>query len=213
MKRILCALVVLMFCMAGAAHALEGFYIAPKLGYSLLNFDDPEIGEFGFSDDDDDVWGGGLALGYDMRRKGGIPIRVEVEGFIRESGEATWPAAFGEGTVRNRAEVATLFANAFFDIPLGWIITPYVGGGLGVAWVDYRTSGELGFVDGSASDDRTNFAWNLGAGLAWEFTQNMALDFNYRYVDAGEGRVSTDLGRSESDIFLHEFLLGLRFTF
>jgi opacity protein-like surface antigen len=212
MKRILCALVVLMFCTAGAAHALEGFYIAPKLGYSLLNFDDPQIGAIdGFSDEDDDVWGGGLAIGYDMRRmEMFIPLRIEVEGFLRDRGEETWPVDdFGIVTVENRAEVATLFANAFFDIPLGWVITPYVGGGVGAAWVDYKTSLE---GVGSASDDRTNFAWNLGAGLAFEFLENIALDFNYRYVDAGEGRVDTDLGRSQADIVLHEFLLALRFT-
>jgi opacity protein-like surface antigen len=213
MKKILCSLVVLLFCTTGAAHAFEGFYIAPKLGYSLLNFDDPEIGQFGFSDEEEGVWGGGLAIGYDMRRmEMFIPLRIEVEGFLRERGEETWPAINDFGTVENGARVSTLFANAFFDIPLGWVITPYVGGGIGAAWVDYRTSGQLEFIDGSASDDRTNFAWNLGAGLAFEFSENIALDFNYRYVDAGKGRVDTDFGRSQSDIFLHEFLLGLRFT-
>ena len=215
MKKVLLSVMVLVFCTAGTAQALEGFYIAPKLGYSLLEFDNPRIGELGFSDGDDWIWGGGVALGYDMRRMGGmIPLRIEVEGFLRERGEDSWSAAFEleEGRVRNRAEVHTLFANAFFDIPLGWMITPYVGGGLGMAFVDYRTAFEALGETISQSDDRTNFAWNIGAGLAWEFTENIALDFNYRFVDAGEGRVSTDIGRSKSDILLHEFLLGLRFT-
>ena len=31
-------------------------------------------------------------------------------------------------------------------------------------------------------------------------------------IGAGEGRVSTDIGRSKADILLHEFLLRLLFT-
>jgi opacity protein-like surface antigen len=231
MKKVILAMIVVLFCTAGVAHAMEGFYIAPKLGYSLLNFDDPELSGAGqsisLSDKEDDVWGGGLALGYDMARRGGLPVRVEIEGFLRDRGTKSWDRSFteenGNGvatlTTRNRATVSTLFANAYFDIPLGWMLTPYVGGGLGISFIDYRTNLSLGGVqEASSSDDRTNFAWNLGAGLAWGFTQNMALDLNYRYVDAGRGRTDVDLGlgeevRSRSDIFLHEFLLGLRYTF
>jgi opacity protein-like surface antigen len=215
MKKIVISLAALIFCTAGTAQALEGFYIAPKLGYSQLNFDDPRAA-IPLSDKEEGVWGGGLALGYDMRmmQEWMLPLRLEVEGFFREGAEEDWDTQLGP--VSNRARVTTLFANAFFDIPLGLAFTPYVGGGLGMAFVDYKTSLDLALLNGIAgsnSDDQTNFAWNIGAGVAYSFTQNIALDFNYRYVNAGEGRVDVAGIRSDSDIFLHEFLLGLRLTF
>jgi outer membrane immunogenic protein len=213
MKKVITALVVLLFCTAGTAHAIQGFYIAPKIGYSLLNFDDPEIGPFTLSDEDDDVLGAGLALGYDMGRLWVLPLRVEVEGFVRERGSETWAVADGFGDVRNSATVGTLFANAYFDLPLAWRFRPYVGGGVGMAWVDYRTTTDLGETE----DDRTNFAWNVGGGVAFGLTPTILIDLAYRYVDAGTGRTTFDIplieGRSEADIFLHEFLVGLRLTF
>jgi opacity protein-like surface antigen len=221
MKKILCSLVVLLFCTTGAAHAFEGFYIAPKLGYSMLQMDNPEIGGESFRDRDDNVWGGGLAIGYDMARMGMlIPLRIEVEGFLRERGEDSTSTTFVEGpngldldgTARFGARVGTVFANAFFDIPLG-MFTPYIGAGAGMSWVDYRTTLEAAGFSTRDSNEETNFAWNVGAGAAYHFTPTMALDLNYRYVDAGEGRVSTELGRSTADVRLHELLLGLRFTF
>jgi outer membrane immunogenic protein len=216
MKRIVFTLVIFMFCTAGTAHALQGFYVAPKLGYSLLNFDDPQIGGIAFRDRDDGVWGGGLAVGWDMGRAAGpgwagVPLRIELEGFWRERGEETFatPGVF----IQNRAEVLTLFGNAFLDIPLGWAFTPYVGAGVGLAWVDYRTT-VPGPEFAQFDDDRTNFAWNVGAGAAFALTENILLDVNYRFVDAGTGRVNVPgLGRSESDIFLHEFLAGIRLAF
>jgi opacity protein-like surface antigen len=214
MKRIVFTLVIFMFCTAGTAHALQGFYVAPKLGYSLLNFDDPQIGGVAFRDRDDGVWGGGLAVGWDMGRAAGpgwagVPLRIELEGFWRERAEETFatPGVF----IQNRAEVLTLFGNAFLDIPLGWAFTPYVGAGVGLAWVDYRTTIVEPFQQ--LDDDRTNFAWNVGAGAAFTLTENILLDVNYRFVDAGTGRVNTAQGRSESDIYLHEFLAGIRLVF
>jgi opacity protein-like surface antigen len=218
MYKVLASLFILLLCTAGTAHALQGFYIAPKLGYSILRFEDPEIDNFGFSNEDDQVFGGGLALGYDMRRmEGMVPLRFEVEGFWRERGDNNWVVA-GEGTVNNRVEVGTLFANVYFDIPLGWVITPYIGGGLGMSWLDYRTrlsatENGNGPLTVEGSDDSWEFAWNVGAGIAWFMTESIALDFNYRYVDAGEASTNIEGFNSQADIILHEFLLGLRFTF
>jgi opacity protein-like surface antigen len=216
MYKVLASLFILLLCTAGTAHALQGFYIAPKLGYSILRFEDPEIGNFGFSNEDDQVFGGGLALGYDMRRmEGRVPLRFEVEGFWRERGDDNWDVA-GFGTVNNRVEVGTLFANVYFDIPLGWVITPYIGGGLGMSWLDYRTRAtatDNGLLTTEGSDDSWEFAWNVGAGLAWFMTESIALDLNYRYVDAGEASTDIEGVNSQADIILHEFLLGLRFTF
>jgi opacity protein-like surface antigen len=207
MYKVLASLAIVLFCTVGTAHALQGFYIAPKLGYSLQNFDDPRF-QGPLSDRDQGVWGGGLALGYDMRMmQGMLPLRFEVEGFFRDSGDETWNEM--QGIINNRARVTTLFANAFFDIPLGLAFTPYVGLGIGTANVDYRTIAPAG----SNSDDQWNFAWNIGGGVAYAFTPNLALDLNYRYVDAGEGKVDILGLRSQSDIYLHEFLLGLRLTF
>jgi opacity protein-like surface antigen len=61
--------------------------------------------------------------------------------------------------------------------------TPYVGAVIGMFFVDYRTRGDFTLgeftVDQTNSDDRTNFAWNIGAGVAYAITQNLDVDFNY----------------------------------
>ena len=239
MRRVLCSLAILLLCTAGTAHALEGLYVAPKLGYSLLTFDDPRMTEdFGKGDSftlynkdaTEGIIAGGLAIGYDFARRGGLPVRVELEGMLREAAKKSTDIFLSGVQLTRESNVQTLFANVYLDFPMGWALTPYVGGGIGMASVDYgitlreRDGEEFDRVKRLAENEffnesskRTNFAWNIGAGLVYAFTPNVALDLNYRYVDAGKGRVGIRdeeiSGRFQSDIFLNEFLLALRYTF
>jgi opacity protein-like surface antigen len=217
MKRIVFTLVIFMFCTAGTAHALQGFYVAPKLGYSLLNFDDPQIGGVAFRDRDDGVWGGGLAVGWDMGRAAGpgwagVPLRIELEGFWRERAEETFatPGVF----IQNRAEVLTLFGNAFLDIPLGWAFTPYVGAGVGLAWVDYRTT-VVGpeFATVRRRQDQLSLERGRGSRFHPDREHPPRRQLPVRGCRNRPGQYCPGLGRSESDIYLHEFLAGIRLAF
>ncbi len=67
----------------------------------------------------------------------------------------------------------TILWNAYVDVPLSMGFTPYVGVGAGYGFVDYSGAG-------SPSDD-DGFAWAATGGVAFQMTQNIALDAGYRY--------------------------------
>ena len=127
--------------------------------------------------------------------------------------------------------------NGYIDLGKWYGITPYVGAGVGIARntlfgmtdqgiVTYDStangvvSGPSGgyFADGS----RTNFAWALMAGLAFDVTQNLKLELGYRYLDLGKftSGASHCLGTcgggvanyvvSKNDLAYNDFRIGLR---
>ncbi len=83
------------------------------------------------------------------------------------------------------------------------------GAGLGVA------------VNGST---QTNFAWGVGAGVAYPITPNLSLDLAYKYVDLGGLKTGTTgavlgvptamtAGANSNDLNVHLVTLGLRWSF
>jgi opacity protein-like surface antigen len=115
--------------------------------------------------------------------------------------------------------------NAYYDFPSVAGFTPYVGGGIGIARNEIRTttmsSGgvQLVAINGST---RNEFAWQAGAGLAISVLPAVAIDIGYHYLDAGKLQTSspgTVLGMPVSGSPLsgrlkaHEVTAGLRVGF
>ena len=90
---------------------------------------------------------------------------------------------------------------------------PYIGAGAGLAfnYVEYTVHSD-GF-GGSASENFTNFAWNVGAGVAYNFNENFAVDLGYRFMMMGYNEVSSNGLKISNQPYNNEFMLGLRFTF
>jgi opacity protein-like surface antigen len=84
-------------------------------------------------------------------------------------------------------------------------ISPYLGGGLGVGFVNVDIDAIEG-VDLDASGDETGFAYQIGGGLMWGLTDNVALDLGYRY----RGVMLEDY---DDDLNSHNVLLGINFGF
>jgi opacity protein-like surface antigen len=86
------------------------------------------------------------------------------------------------------------------DIGSGLGFSPYFGGGLGV-----------GFLTADpGSEDTTAFAWQVGAGVRWNFASNIGLDVGYRYRNL----VDVELGGFESfDLSSNNVVVGLTFNF
>ena len=53
----------------------------------------------------------------------------------------------------------------------------------------------------------------MGAGVAYSFTDNMAVDVAYRYLDLGYTQVDGYKGDVGIRPYNHEIMLGLRFGF
>jgi opacity protein-like surface antigen len=111
---------------------------------------------------------------------------------------------------------ATL-ANAYFDIPTGYPVTPYVGGGVGVSYVNengsaiYPNFAALNWSVAGKSVSR--FAWALMAGVAVDIAPHTQMDLGYRFLDLGTTSYVAPIGGiSTKALYANEFRLGLRFT-
>jgi opacity protein-like surface antigen len=88
-----------------------------------------------------------------------------------------------------------LLANVYLDLGTWWCLTPFVGVGAGTAYhrtaaltdVGINTDGLGASAYGFANQDHTqwNFAWAAHAGVAYNVTNNVKIEFAYRYLNMG----------------------------
>jgi opacity protein-like surface antigen len=116
-------------------------------------------------------------------------------------------------------------ANAYIDLGTYRGITPYIGGGIGIASIDVQGYTDVnvptgGFAFAVADKQTTNFAWALYAGLAYDVTPQLTLDLGYRYTDLGTvktGSMTDYLGADQGqgieirDITSHDLLFSARY--
>ena len=114
-------------------------------------------------------------------------------------------------------------ANAYIDLGTWRGLTPYVGGGVGIASVsvlgleDVNTpNAGIGF---GADHTETNFAWALYAGVSYDVTSQFTMDLGYRYLDLGDARSGTVTaydgsgsysGQELRDLTSHDLMLSAR---
>ena len=137
-------------------------------------------------------------------------------------------AVTGFGTLSGKADIESTDAmvNAYYDIGHYNGFTPYVGGGIGLAY-NHTESANLALngvgIGSINSDNRTDVAWQLGAGTAYAFTPSVSLDVGYRYMDMGKAQTGDTFTavngatvggvRATADLHGSELQAGLRFTF
>jgi opacity protein-like surface antigen len=90
----------------------------------------------------------------------------------------------------------TVLWNGYVDIPLAMGFTPYAGLGVGYGFVDYSGAG--------APADDDGFAWAATGGVAFNISQNAAIDVGYRY------RAIDVAGPNYND---HSVTAGIRWNF
>ena len=99
----------------------------------------------------------------------------------------------------------SVMANAYFDYLTCTPWTPYVGAGIGSAY--------LKADDGEQAKSVYNLAWQVMAGLTYDINSHWTLDAGYRYADLG--RIRKNSGDSVAKLTArdHEVMLGVRYTF
>lgn len=216
MKRCFAALALICaLALSGVAKAEgTGMYLAPKFLMSIQNnYPTLEVGPYGASEDYSQfTLGGALALGYDFYSQFGVPVRAEVEYALRGNSEKSWN--YDALDVKGAWNASTLFLNLYYDFRNSTAFTPYVGAGLGMAfnYANYTLSAP-GY-NANFDDHATTFAWNVGAGVAYDITDSFAVDLGYRYVNLGYYEVDLPAGaKVKNQPCNHEFMLGLRYTF
>ena len=162
-------------------QSFPGFYVGAEGGVNwLLN-----NGIYSM----DTGWAAGGVVGYDF-----VGPRVELEGVFRHnngsrpnffaSTTCTNPPATvapnqpictttSGGTVRGHIEQLAVLANLLYDFVPGATITPYIGAGAGVAFVDQDING--------CSLCSTQFAYQGILGLSWNIDQNFRVNLDGRY--------------------------------
>ena len=99
----------------------------------------------------------------------------------------------------------SVMANAYFDYLTCTPWTPYVGAGIGSAYLKADNGNEAKSV--------YNLAWQVMAGLTYDINSHWTLDAGYRYADLG--RIRKNYGDSVTKLTArdHEIMLGVRYTF
>lgn len=124
-------------------------------------------------------------------------------------------AAAGDTTAKIQATTALL--NGYIDLGTWYRITPYIGGGAGVAYA--RISDYVGTaappIPGEPAKNRWNFAWAGMAGAAYPIARNMMVDVGYRYLNVGNLSTGSDAFAATTfkNVAAHELRVGLRWSF
>tara|TARA_R110000868_G_scaffold42434_2_gene143569 strand:+ start:1920 stop:2678 length:759 start_codon:yes stop_codon:yes gene_type:complete len=205
------------------------WYLRGDIGYVVTN--DYEVtysgsaGEQEFLNEDfDDTWLIGVGIGYKFnsffRADLTLDYRANWEFEANTECIGTCPTTYNEEF--GSASMTALLANIYLDWDNSSSFTPYIGGGLGVAYVNLgkhfarNVSGSYSGFDGNGN---WNFAAAATAGVTFDVTQNFSIDANYRYlwvgdVESGESNTPGLTGTlTYNDMDLHEFRLGGRYTF
>jgi opacity protein-like surface antigen len=173
----------------------------------------------------------GAAIGYNWDRHG-MNLRSEME-FVHRAGfgheaNPSFTSAAVPTSFTSKLRSQTLMFNVYYDFKdhssrsaLPFLANPkliaYLGGGLGMAWNNTNTYGQIIGTPGVTEyrEYATSLAWNVTAGVYYNLKDHMALDFGYRYVDLGEARWgSTNVAQlTPNSLSAHEVLASVRYQF
>ncbi len=114
-------------------------------------------------------------------------------------------------------------ANAFVDLGTWECFTPFVGAGVGGAYVTMADLTDTGLGTSGRGTGRNtsqwNFAWALYAGIGYNITKNLNIDLTYRYLSYGEVTDTIDCeggcnadSYKFSNLHSHDIMIGLRWT-
>ena len=114
-------------------------------------------------------------------------------------------------------------ANGFVDLGTWNCFTPFVGAGIGGAYNQLANFVDMGIGTTGAGFGRNSAEWHMAyalyAGLAYNVSKNLKVDFTYRYLNYGSVTDTVDCiggcipdSYKFSNLSSHDFMLGLRWT-
>jgi outer membrane protein OmpA-like peptidoglycan-associated protein len=117
----------------------------------------------------DTGWAAGGKVGYDF-----VGPRVELEGmYHRNNGTAVVAFPTGFANIRGQIEQVSIMANVLYDFFPAATFTPYIGGGLGVGFVDQNIQG--------CSLCLAQFAYQGMVGVSYAATPALKVNLEARY--------------------------------
>ncbi|MCT4654565.1 MAG: porin family protein [Cohaesibacter sp.] len=202
----------------------SSWYLRGDLGYAVYStpetsWQDPVNGHRPFIKDEiDNGWVIGAGVGYYFNQHLRADVTVDYRHDFKYKGAVVCGGVCSYES--NDFSAWTLMLNGYYDFGTWNSITPYVGAGIGLAYLtakDYKpgSPADQPFQDGS----KTNFAWNLMAGAAIDLEEGWKIDTNYRFMSLGDAETASTYGNGVSsvnpvkykDLYAHEFRVGLRY--
>lgn len=159
--------------------------------------------------------------GFDVNGNGGYSWDngLRLEGEVWHS-RADVDAVHGAGSSNGHLSNTDLFGNAYYDFHTGTMLTPYVGAGLGVAYIDsnhigtFTTGTAPDFTNSSINGGNINMAYQGIVGAAMQLDHNWAVTADYRYVATLDPKVHSSTGRGVyEENASHNIVVGVRYSF
>lgn len=202
------AAIALLAPFAAKAETLPGWYIggAAMLPYEVKG--DATVGAVSNEVDYDAGWGLTGSVGYRFD----FGLRTEAEMAYRHSDvdvvTGTGSAANDGGGLHNWA----LMGNALYDFNTGTRFTPYIGAGIGLAFVNADNMRSINAL--TFDDTKTTFAYQGIAGFEVDLDGPWSFTADYRYFATPDVKVSAASGaKAEIENASHNIVLGIRYTF
>lgn len=183
-----------------------------------LTQNDLDFVEMEFNQPTESGYATGLALGWRFP----VGLRPEIELSYRKNTLTQFNNRVyeGGGSIDGKGEekATTLMANLWYDVlnlPAPFDrFTPYVGGGLGYATL--TVSGlEAGGVEFGGTHRDTVSAYQLGAGVGYEFTEHWSMSVDYRCLKTREAHFGDIERLPQGDVSTEyesqSVMLGLRY--
>lgn len=200
-----------------AQHAsAAGLYGAARGGFTFTDDHDfsatPAIN---VTTELDNGYGVGVALGYDTGPvDNNIGLRLEAEYMYRQN-EVDTHSSGGAQLAGPTGEINShaYMANAYLDFHNGSAVTPYIGGGVGVAQVSYDDYGVTA-IPNVLDDDDTVFAYQGIAGASYKVTPQIKLTADYRYFATEDPELTSVAGTAtETEYATHNIFAGVEYSF
>jgi len=103
-----------------------------------------------------------------------------------------------------------MMLNGYYELPLMQSLNLYFGGGIGVATAQLETISLGQMIDAN----ETLFAYQLEAGIGWNYNPKVNFSMGYRFFDAADPEFVLPAGqRVRMDLENHELILKMRYLF
>lgn len=203
------ALPLLALLLFTSGAAAKGFYVAGYGGLNVALNSDVDDSNQGI---DEVRYDPGFAVGGAFGYKFGFKVRLEGDVTYRRNSvddlEILGTRQNGDGNVNS----TSFLVNAFYDFDNSTRWTPYVGGGIGIARVDWDDVE----ASGGARLDNTEYlgAAQLGGGVAFRVSERLELTANYRAFATNVAEFEDNIGDDiEITYVSSSIMLGLRVNF
>lgn len=183
----------------------QGLYLSGAIGAHQTDNADMGGGSISEEIDTDTGLAGLVGLGLQL---GATPWRIELEAGYRESDVDGISGSSGTGDI----DALTFIGNVFYDIGVSERVDLYLGGGLGLADVDYSSVSPIAST--AVDDNDMGWAWQLGAGASVAMNDRLKLTLDYRFLNIEDLDFPTSPSVAEVDAKYrdHAIFIGLRFA-